>query len=47
MTLLIALVIAIGLGSAARAVRGHRLISTHSYNNPYNDASAARRDHAG
>jgi len=46
MSLLIALVIAIGLGSAARTVRGHRLISRHAYNNQYNDASAAKRDHA-
>jgi hypothetical protein len=47
MSLLIALLIAIGLGAAARAVRGYGLISTHSYNNPYNDASAARRDRDG
>ena len=47
MSILIALLIAIGLGSAARAVRGHGLISRHSYNNIYNDASASREDHAG
>jgi hypothetical protein len=47
MSLLIALLVVIGLGSAARAVRGHGLISTHAYNNRYNDASAAREDHVG
>jgi len=44
MSLLIALTVALGLGAAARAVRGHGLISTHVYNNRYNDASAARHD---
>jgi hypothetical protein len=44
MSLLIALLIAIGIGSAARAVRGYGLISNHAYNNQYNDATAARDD---
>ncbi len=47
MSLLIALLIVIGLGSAARGVRGFGLISTHAYNNRYNDAAAAREDHVG
>ncbi len=42
MSLLIALVIAIGIGAAARATRGYGLISDHTYNNIYNDASGAR-----
>ena len=42
MSLIIALIIGIGLASAARAVRGHGLISNHAYNNQYNDATAAR-----
>lgn len=47
MSLLIALLVVIGLGSAARAVRGLEPISTHAYNNRYNDAAAAREDHVG
>jgi hypothetical protein len=47
MSLLIALLVALGLGFAARAARGYGLISTHTYNNRYNDASAAREDHDG
>ena len=47
MPLLIALLIAVGLGAAARAARSYRLISTHAYNNRYNDAPAAREDHFG
>jgi hypothetical protein len=45
MSLLIALLIAVGIGAAARAARGYGLISDHAYNNRYNDASAARHDH--
>ena len=45
MSLLLALAIAVGLGAAARAARGYGLISNHTYNNRYNDASAARDDH--
>lgn len=45
MSLLIALLIAVGIGAAARATRGYGLISDHAYNNRYNDASAARHDH--
>lgn len=44
MPVLIALLIAVGLGFAARSARGHGLISDHAYNNRYNDASAARHD---
>jgi hypothetical protein len=44
MSLLIALLIAVGLGLAARAARGDGLISRHAYNNRYNDASASRDD---
>jgi hypothetical protein len=44
MSLLIALLIAVGLGFAARATRGYGVISHHAYNNRYNDASAARDD---
>ena len=47
MSLLIALIVVIGLGSATRAVRGLKPISTHTYNNRYNDATAARDDHVG
>ena len=47
MSILIVLLIAIGLGGAARAVRGYGLISTHTYNNRYNDAAASREDHVG
>ena len=46
MPLVIALLIALGLGAAARAGR-HGLISDHAYNNHYNDASAARQDRLG
>ena len=45
MSLLIALIVAAGLGFAARASRGNGLISTHAYNNQYNDATAARDEH--
>jgi hypothetical protein len=44
MSLLIALIVVLGLGFAART-RGYGLISTHAYNNRYNDAAAARDDH--
>ncbi len=44
MSLLIALVIALGIGVGARASRRHGLISDHAYNNIYNDASGARDD---
>ncbi len=44
MPLLIVLLVAAGLGLAARAARGYGLISDHAYNNRYNDASAARHD---
>jgi len=47
MSLLIAFLVVIGLGSAARAVRSLEPISTHAYNNRYNDAAAAREDHVG
>jgi hypothetical protein len=47
MSLLITLLIAVGLGYAARGTRGDGLISRHAYNNRYNDASAARQDHVG
>jgi hypothetical protein len=44
MSLLIALLVAVGLGAGARAARGYGVISEHAYNNRYNDASAARHD---
>jgi hypothetical protein len=47
MSLLIALIIAAGLGFTTRSARGYRLISKHAYNNRYNDAAGARQDHAG
>ncbi len=45
MSLLIALIVAVGLAALARGSRGYGLISDHAYNNRYNDASAARQDH--
>jgi len=47
MSVLIALLIAIGIVAAVRAARSDGLISTHSYNNRYNDASGARDDRVG
>jgi hypothetical protein len=45
MSILIALIVFLGLGYAARSTRGYGLISTHTYNNRYNDAAGAREDH--
>lgn len=45
--ILTTLVILAGLGYAARSGRGDGLIVRRPYNNPYNDASGARRDRLG
>jgi hypothetical protein len=47
MLLIIALIVAIGLGSAGRATRGYGLIDRHAYNNRYSDATGSRSDHLG
>ena len=44
--ILITLFIVAALGYASRTGKGG-LITRHSYNNRYNDASAAREDHLG
>ena len=44
--ILVTLIILVALGHSLRTGRGDD-ISRHPYNNRYNDASAARRDHLG